>query len=147
MSRLTKGTLIGVVGVLIWSFTAIFVSRLTGYYRVQPLLLALYELVDDPAAPRTMDELWRRYVEHLAISVSVLKEGFDWHMAHQADNRIEIVLNLFAHGPVERGLDMVAGGVDLYLLTTDGIGLATVALVGREKRIEELHSPNVALRP
>lgn len=42
MSRLTKGTLIGVVGVLIWSFTAIFVSRLTGYYRVQPLLLAFW---------------------------------------------------------------------------------------------------------
>jgi pyruvate-formate lyase len=94
---------------------------------IQPLLLAFYDLVDDPAAPRSMDELWRRYVEHLAISVNVLKEGFDWHMAHQADNRIEIVLNLFAHGPIERGLDVVAGGVDLYLLTTDGIGLATVA--------------------
>jgi pyruvate-formate lyase len=94
---------------------------------VQPFLLALEELVADPAAPRTLDELWRRYTDHLAISVTVLKAGFDWHMAHQADNNIEIVLNLFCHGPIERGLDVSAGGVDLYFLTADAIGLATVA--------------------
>lgn len=104
---------------------------------IQPLLLAFYELVDDPAAPRTMDELWRRYAEHLAISVGVLKEGFDWHMQHHADNMIEIVLNLFSHGPIERGLDMSSGGVDLYLLTSDGIGLAVVAdsLAAIEQRV------------
>ncbi len=104
---------------------------------IQPLLLAFYELVDDPAAPRSMDELWRRYVEHLSVSVRVLKEGFDWHMQHQADNRIEIVLNLFSHGPIERGLDMSAGGVDLYFLTADGIGLAVVAdlLAAIEQRV------------
>ncbi|MBQ38718.1 MAG: pyruvate-formate lyase, partial [Gemmatimonadaceae bacterium] len=39
----------------------------------------------------------------------------------------EIVLNLFMHGPVERGLDVAEGGVDIYNLTVDGIGLATVA--------------------
>jgi len=84
-----------------------------------------------------MDELWRRYVEHLSVSVRVLKEGFDWHMQHQADNRIEIVLNLFSHGPIERGLDMSAGGVDLYFLTADGIGLAVVAdsLAAIEQRV------------
>ena len=104
---------------------------------IQPLLLAFYELVDDPAAPRSMDELWRRYVAHLAISVEVLKEGFDWHMQHHAGNLIEIVLNLFSHGPLERGLDVSAGGVDLYLLTADGIGLAVVAdsLAAIEQRV------------
>jgi formate C-acetyltransferase len=51
----------------------------------------------------------------------------DWHMAHQAQNMIEIVLNLFCHGPVERGLDVAEGGVDIYNLTVDGVGLATVA--------------------
>lgn len=60
-------------------------------------------------------------------SVQVLKEGFDWHMAHHADNMVEIVLNLFSHGPLERGLDVSAGGVDIYLLTTDGLGLPVVA--------------------
>ena len=94
---------------------------------IAPFLLAFNELVDDPLAPRTLDELWRRYVEHLSISTRVLKEGFDWHMAHHADNLIEIVLNLFCHGPIERGLDAAAGGVDIYFLTADGLGLATVA--------------------
>ena len=104
---------------------------------IQPFLLAFYEVVDDPAAPRTMDELWRRYAEHLAVSVRVLKEGFDWHMQHQSDNLVEIVLNLFSHGPIERGLDMAAGGVDLYYLTADGIGLPVVAdsLAAIEQRV------------
>lgn len=42
MSRLTRGTLISLIGVLVWSFSAIFISRLTGYYRLQPLLLAFW---------------------------------------------------------------------------------------------------------
>ena len=37
------------------------------------------------------------------------------------------MLNLFCHGPIERGLDASAGGVDIYNLTMDGVGLATVA--------------------
>jgi pyruvate-formate lyase len=104
---------------------------------VAPLLLALRELVADPAAPRTLEELWRRYEAHLATSVGVVKQGFDWHMAHQADNFPELVLNLFCHGPVERGLDVVAGGVDIYNLTMDGTGLATAAdsLAAIEQRV------------
>jgi pyruvate-formate lyase len=94
---------------------------------VAPFLHALRELIADAAAPRTLEELWKRYSAHVAISVGVTKEGFDWHMRHQADNNPEIVLNLFCHGPIERGLDVSAGGVDIYNLTMDGVGLATVA--------------------
>ena len=94
---------------------------------VAPFLLALRELVADPASPRTMEELWRRYADHLSISVHLTKTGFDWHMDHQAANTPELVLNLFCHGPIERGLDVSAGGVDIYNLTMDGVGLATVA--------------------
>jgi formate C-acetyltransferase len=56
-----------------------------------------------------------------------MKEGLDWHMSHQGDNTPEIVLNLFCHGTIERGLDVSAGGVDIYNLDLDGVGLATVA--------------------
>ncbi len=92
-----------------------------------PFLLAFYEIADDPAAPRTMEELWQRYVHHLTISTDLMKEGLDWHMAHQADNTPEIILNLFCHGTIERGLDVSAGGVDIYNIDMDGVGLATVA--------------------
>ncbi len=56
MSQLTKGTFIGVVGVFIWSFTAIFISRLTGYYQIQPLLLAF----------------WRDFIVSLSLLVILL---------------------------------------------------------------------------
>ncbi|MBC7235544.1 MAG: pyruvate-formate lyase [Chloroflexi bacterium] len=75
----------------------------------------------------TLRALWARYVHHLGFIVATLKEGKDWHMAHQADNAPEIVLNLFCHGTIERGLDASAGGVDIYDLAVDGLGLATVA--------------------
>jgi pyruvate-formate lyase len=94
---------------------------------VTPFLFAFNDVVSDPAMPKTMESLWDRYMHHLRISVDTIKQGFDWHMDHQADNSPEIVLNLFCHGSVERGLDASAGGVDIVKLTCDGVGLATVA--------------------
>lgn len=94
---------------------------------ITPLLLAFDDLMADPATPRTMEALWEGYVHHLSVSLNVVKEGKDLHMARQADNWPEIVLNLFCHGPIERGVDASAGGVDMVDLAIDGIGLATVA--------------------
>lgn len=94
---------------------------------VAPLLHAFEETVADEPGARSMEALWERYVRHLAVSVDTMKQGLDWHMAHHAQNTIEIVLDLFCHGTIERGLDASAGGVDIYNLTVDGVGLATVA--------------------
>jgi pyruvate-formate lyase len=93
----------------------------------------------DRTAQRTMDELWTRYAEHLSIVVEAVKVGKDIHMERQADNYTEIVLNLFCHGPVERGLDASAGGLDIIDLAFDGIGLATVAdsFAAIEQRVVE----------
>jgi formate C-acetyltransferase len=94
---------------------------------ISPLLHALDDVVKDTAREPSLDALWERYTHHLGLVVDTIKEGKDWHMTHQADNAPEIVLNLFSHGPIERGLDVSAGGVDIYNLTMDGVGLATVA--------------------
>jgi len=94
---------------------------------VSPFLHAFNDVISDPNMPRTMDSLWDRYAYHLSICVDTIKEGFDWHLERQAQNSPEIVLNLFSHGTIERGLDASAGGVDIYNLTCDGVGLATVA--------------------
>ncbi len=104
---------------------------------VAPFLYGFRDMLDDPQAERSMEPLWQHYMRHLGISVRVLKEGFDIHMARQADNMIEIVLNLFCHGPIERGMDVSRGGVDIYFLTVDGLGLATVAdsLAAIEQRV------------
>jgi formate C-acetyltransferase len=61
---------------------------------VAPFLHAFEETVADAESPRTMEALWERYAHHLAISVDVMKQGLDWHMAHHAQNTIEIVLDL-----------------------------------------------------
>jgi len=99
----------------------------TRHCLVTPFILAFNEMVDDATCENSMEELWKRYVDHLDASVEVLKDGFDLHMKKSATFMPEVVLNLFSHGPVERGLDMAAGGVDIYNLTCDGVGLATVA--------------------
>jgi pyruvate-formate lyase len=93
----------------------------------QPLLIALDEMLADRSTEPSMEELWRRYVHHLGISVNVMKEGFDIHMAKHGKNRPEIVLNLFCHGTIERGLDVAQGGVDIVNIAVDGVGLATTA--------------------
>jgi pyruvate-formate lyase len=94
---------------------------------VTPLLLALEEMVVDNRADRSLDELWERYAGHLSLAVEAVKIGKDIHMERQADNYTEIVLNLFCHGPIERGLDAAAGGLDIIDLAFDAIGLATAA--------------------
>lgn len=108
---------------------------------IKPMLLALDEMMADPANAPSLDDLWRCYVEHLTISVNLIKEGFDWHMQYQSKNRPEIVLNLFCYGPVERGLDAAEGGVDIVNLAVDGLGLATVAdsFAAMEQRVEIEH--------
>jgi formate C-acetyltransferase len=94
---------------------------------VTPLLLALDDLIERPEPGRAMDALWARYEHHLRTSVEIVKQGKALHMERQASNWPEIVLNLFCHGPIERGVDASAGGVDIVDLAMDGIGLATVA--------------------
>ena len=93
---------------------------------VAPFLHAFRETVAAEEEP-TLEALWERYVHHLGVCVDTIKRGFDWHMDHHSRNTVEIVLNLFMHGTVERGLDVAEGGVDIYRLTCDGVGLATVA--------------------
>jgi len=109
---------------------------------VKPMQIAFEEEV---AAARaggtepTLDNMWERYRHHLGVSIDTLKRGKDWHMAHHTQNTAEIVLNLFMHGTVERGLDAAEGGVDIYDLAVDGLGLATVAdsLAAIEQRVVE----------
>ncbi|MCC7358453.1 MAG: hypothetical protein IT317_03200 [Anaerolineales bacterium] len=104
---------------------------------IQPFLIALEEMLAAPQSPRTMDDLWGRYVQHLDINVDLFKQGFAYHMERHGDNVPEIVLNLFCHGPIERGLDVASGGVDIYFLTLDGVGMPTVAdsLAAIEQRV------------
>ena len=108
----------------------------------KPLLLALDDLLASKEE-RTMESLWRIYVGHLSAAVEIIKDGVDWHVRYKHHNKPELVLNLLCHGPIERGIDISAGGVDLMHFACDAISLATAAnsfaaierRVVREKRL------------
>lgn len=87
---------------------------------------------------KDLELLWDRFTHHLRIMIDSMKEGYDLHVDVVSRNIPEIVLNLFMHGPIERGLNCASGGVDNLSICMDGIALATVAdsFAAIEQRIE-----------
>lgn len=88
-------------------------------------VIALDDVMQD--AEPTLDKLWDLFSSHLKVMVDCIKEGYDYHCENISKHTPEIVLNLFSHGPIERGLNAAEGGVDIINLNMDGIALATVA--------------------
>lgn len=102
----------------------------------KPMLIALDEMIES-AEENSLENLWQYYVKHLERSCEIIKDGLDWHLEYKHLNKPEVVLNLVAHGPIERGVDMSHGGVDIINLVCDGTALATVAdsMAAIEKRV------------
>ena len=80
----------------------------------------------DPASFST-GRLWEIFMSHLAKAVHTAAEGIRFHLEHQKYNEPELILNLLSHGPLEKGLDVSAGGAMFYNLAIDGAGLAVAA--------------------
>jgi len=75
----------------------------------------------------SIEKLEKKYRDHLETATQTVAEGLDFHLEHQYLNEPELMLNLLSHGPIERGLDISHGGVDLYNMALDGAGLGTTA--------------------
>ncbi|MBR0465114.1 MAG: pyruvate-formate lyase [Clostridia bacterium] len=104
------------------------------------LAYAFKHAMDDlRTGERTLDRLFDRFVWHTNVIVDSIKRGYDIHYETKYKNCPEVVLNVFMHGCVERGLDCSHGGVDIMDLNIDGIGLTTVAdsFAAIEKRVVE----------
>ncbi len=86
---------------------------------------------------RSLERLYERFAYHTGIIVDSIKRGYDLHYELKYKNCPELILDLFMHGCVERGLDSSHGGVDIMDLNIDGIGLTTVAdsFAAIEKRV------------
>ncbi|MFV0399898.1 MAG: pyruvate formate lyase family protein [Oscillospiraceae bacterium] len=89
------------------------------------LIYSLREMMDE--GNPSLERLWDGFTQHLKVMIDCIKEGYDWHYEVVSRNTPELVLNLFCHGPIERGLNSANGGVDILNLNVDGIALATVA--------------------
>ncbi|NLG29203.1 MAG: formate acetyltransferase [Chloroflexi bacterium] len=100
--------------------------------------VALNEMLSDAAVAPSVAGLWRRFISHLDRALGVIRRSIDFQLEHMHEVLPELVLDLFCHGTIERGLDASHGGVDYYNICTDGAGLATVAdsFAALEQRIE-----------
>jgi len=100
--------------------------------------VALKEMTSDAAAEPSAAELWRSFERHLRRAIEVVALGIDFHLEHMHEVFPELVLDLFCHGPVEKGLDATNGGLEFYDIGVDGASLATVAdsFAAIEQRIE-----------
>jgi pyruvate-formate lyase len=63
---------------------------------------------------------------------------FDYHVRHKHEVFPELALDLCCYGPIERGLDASAYGVDYYTFGVDAVALATTAdsFAALEQRVE-----------
>ncbi len=94
--------------------------------------VALDDLLASPAPERgaaepSLEALWERFSAHLRAAVDTMADVYDFHVRHKHEVFPELALDLCSHGPIERGLDASAHGVDYYNFGLDAAGLATVA--------------------
>ena len=90
-----------------------------------------------------IDVLWELYRKHLKIAVDATGKGIIHHLTYQTKSQPELILNLFQHGLIEKGVNITDGGANYYNMCVDGSGLAVVAdsfaaceqRIDREKRL------------
>jgi len=101
--------------------------------------ISIKEMMADESVTPSVDELWKRFTKHLHRSIEVLAEGIDFQIEHMHEVFPELLLDLFCHGPIEKGLDSSHGGVEYYNICMDASSLATVAdsFAAVEQRIEK----------
>jgi len=100
------------------------VSRLC---MLKPFTVAFDEMMELPDEQHSLETLWELYSKHLGIAVQVMKDGHDVHARKHGKYCPEMVLNLFCHGHIERGVDCCDGGVDIYNFTQDAVAMPSVA--------------------
>ena len=88
----------------------------------------------EPSTARLFDI----YKKHLELAVDATGRGIMHHLRYQTKSQPELILNLFQHGLIEKGVNITDGGANYYNMCMDGSGLAVVAdsFAALEQRIE-----------
>jgi formate C-acetyltransferase len=86
----------------------------------------------------SVERLFSLYEKHLKIAVDATGNGIMHHLRYQTKSQPELILNLFQHGLIEKGVNITDGGANFYNMCVDGSGLAVVAdsFAALEQRIE-----------
>jgi len=87
---------------------------------------------------RSTVRLFTLYRKHLSVAVQATGRGIMHHLRFQTKSQPELILNLFQHGLIEKGVNITDGGANFYNICIDGSGLAVAAdsFAALEQRIE-----------
>ena len=87
----------------------------------------------------SIDALWGQFQKHLKIAVDATGKGIIHHLTYQTKSQPELILNLFQHGLIEKGVNITDGGANYYNMCVDGAGLAVVAdsFAACEQRVDK----------
>ena len=100
--------------------------------------VAYHEMMEADCEKST-EELFKRFGEHLKVAVDATGNGIIHHLKYQSKSQPELILNLFQHGLIEKGVNITDGGANYYNMCMDGSGLAVVAdsFAALNQRIEK----------
>lgn len=87
----------------------------------------------------SVERLFAIYTKHLKIAVDATGNGIMHHLRYQTESQPELILNLFQHGLIAKGVNITDGGANYYNMCVDGSGIAVVAdsFAALEQRIEQ----------
>lgn len=87
----------------------------------------------------SVEKLFEVFSRHLKIAVDATGKGIMHHLKYQSKSQPELILNLFQHGLVKKGVNITDGGANFYNMCMDGSGLAVVAdsFAALQQRIEQ----------
>ncbi len=99
--------------------------------------VAYYEMMESNGE-KSVDKLWDLYKIHLKAAVDATGNGIMHHLKYQTKSQPELILNLFQHGLIEKGVNITDGGANYYNMCVDGSGIAVVAdsFAALKQRIE-----------
>lgn len=89
----------------------------------------------------SIEVLWELYKKHMKIAVDATGAGIIHHLNYQTKSQPELILNLFQHGLIEKGVNITDGGANYYNMCVDASGLAVAAdsFAACEQRIDREH--------
>ena len=99
---------------------------------------AYREMMEDASCEKSAEQLFAIYKKHLKIAVDATGDGIMHHLKYQSKSQPELILNLFQHGLVKKGVNITDGGANYYNMCVDGSGIAVVAdsFAACEQRVE-----------
>lgn len=85
------------------------------------------EMNENNSVEKSADVLFEIFKKHLKIAVDATGNGIMHHLKYQTKSQPELILNLFQHGLIEKGVNITDGGANFYNMCVDGSGIAVVA--------------------